>query len=75
MKSVISDGEMTIPAACVPAPRGRPSIFFARSIRVLTSSFVLYSFVSSLLTLRASSIVIPRENGTSFAIKSTKPYE
>ena len=74
IKSVISDGAITMPAACVPAPRGSPSIFLAKSISVLTSSLVLYSFNNSLLAFRASSIVIPSVNGTSLAIVSTNPY-
>ena len=68
IKSVILEGEITIPAACVPAPLGNPSIFLAKSISSLTSSLVLYSVLSSLLTFNASFIVIPIVNGINLAI-------
>ena len=64
--SVMSFPDMIIPAACVPALRGRPSTRIAISITLRDSGSVSYASLNSVLISSACFNVMPTENGIIF---------
>ena len=64
--SVMSLPDIMIPAACVPALRGRPSTRMAMSTTFLVSGSLSYASLNSVLISSACFNVMPGENGIIF---------